>query len=144
MSNIKYLYIILILIIFLCTISISLSDDNRTNNSTRSIYDYEDDEDEEDRKKRKNETFIIYLDDANYTNIIRNYEALFVMFYPSPCPNCKLVMPHYVRLSHYVYEQKIDLKFAKVDGTKNEQLVKKFNIDSYPKVILLLNNKTYY
>ena len=114
---------------------------NSASNTTKSIYDYEDDEDEEERKKRKNETFIIILNDKNYTDIIDNYEALFIIFYPVPCPNCKIFMSHYVRLSHYVNEKNIDLKFAKVAGPNNTNLVNKYKIDTFPTVVLLYKEK---
>ena len=141
----KYVYILLFFINFFISITQILSQEiNSTSNSSKSIYDYEDDEDEEERKKRKNETFIIILDDKNYTNIIDKYEALFIIFYPSPCLNCKMFMPHYIRLSHYANEKKIDIKFAKVAGPNNTKLVNKYNIESFPTVILLYKDKIYY
>ena len=141
----KYADILFYVLILFISLAISISQEvNTTINNTNSTYDYEDDEDEVDRKKRKNETFIIILNDSNYTNIIDKYEALFIIFYPSPCTNCKLFMPHYVRLSHYTYEKNIDLKFAKVDGPNNTKLVNKYNIQSFPTVILLFQDKIYY
>ena len=141
----KYANILFYVLILIISLTISISQEvNTTINNTNSTYDYEDDEDEVDRKKRKNETFIIIINDSNYTNIIDKYEALFIIFYPSPCTNCKLFMPHYVRLSHYTYEKNIDLKFAKVDGPNNTKLVNKYNIQSFPAVILLFQDKIYY
>ena len=138
-------YIFILFFLLTITIKISFAEEvNNTNNTTKSIYDYEDDEDEEDRNKRKNETFIIILDDSNYTNVIDKYEALFIIFYPSPCNNCKMFMPHYIRLSHYIYEKNIDLKFAKVEGPNNTKLVNKYNIEAFPTVILLFKGKIYY
>ena len=145
MKQRKYIYILFFEFIFILSLNISLSQEvNKSINNTKSIYDYEDDEDEVDRKKRKNETFIIILDDSNYTNIIDKYESLFIIFYPSPCTNCKIFMPHYIRLSHYIYEKNIDLKFAKVEGPNNTKLVYKYNIQSFPTVILLYKDNIYY
>ena len=141
----NYVNIVFLLLLFNISITLIFSEEiTNSTNTTKSIYDYEDDEDEEDRKKSKNETYIIILDDTNYTNIVNKYDALFIIFYPSPCKNCRLFMPHYVRLSHYAYEKKIDLKFAKVDGNNNKYLVKKYNIESFPTVILLYKDKIYY
>ena len=141
----NYVNIVFLLLLFNISITLIFSEEiTNSTNATKSIYDYEDDEDEEDRKKSKNETYIIILDDTNYTNIVNKYDALFIIFYPSPCKNCRLFMPHYVRLSHYAYEKKIDLKFAKVDGNNNKYLVKKYNIESFPTVILLYKDKIYY
>ena len=145
MKQRKYIHILFFEFIFILSLNISLSQEvNKSINNTKSIYDYEDDEDEVDRKKRKNETFIIILDDSNYTNIIDKYESLFIIFYPSPCTNCKIFMPHYVRLSHYIYEKNIDLKFSKVEGPNNTKLVYKYNIQSFPTVILLYKDNIYY
>ena len=141
----KYLYIFFVfLLLNICVTFIFSKETTNSTNTTKSVYDYEDDEEEEDRKKSKNETHIIILSDSNYTNIIDKYEALFIIFYPSPCTNCRLFMPHYVRLSHYVYEKKIDLKFAKVAGPNNTKLVTKYQIVSFPTVILLYQDKIYY
>ena len=141
----NYVNIVFLLLLFNISLTLIFSEEiTNSTNATKSIYDYEDDEDEEDRKKSKNETYIIILDDTNYTNIVNKYDALFIIFYPSPCKNCRLFMPHYVRLSHYAYEKKIDLKFAKVDGNNNKYLVKKYNIESFPTVILLYKDKIYY
>ena len=145
MAQTKYVNILFLLIIFIISISISFSEEikNKTN-TTKSMYDYEDDEEEEDRKKGKNETYITIINDSNYTNIIDKYKSLFIIFYPSPCKNCKLFMPHYVRLSHYVHEKNLELKFAKVDGNKNPKLLNKYNIENLPTVVLLYQDKIYY
>ena len=143
----KYLYLNILFFFLILTISlpkIVSKETNEASNTNKQTYDYEDDEDEVDRKKRKNETFIIILNDSNYTSIIDKYEALFIIFYPSPCTSCKTFMPHYVRLSHYIYEKKINLKFAKVSGPNNTELVNKYNIQTFPTIILLYQNRTYY
>ena len=136
----KYIYILFFFII----LNISITKIFSIESYNASTYEYEDDEDEEERKKRKNETFIIILNDSNYTSIIEKYEALFIIFYPSPCTSCKTFMPHYVRLSHYIYEKKINLKFAKVAGPNNTKLVNKYKIQTFPSIILLYQNRTYY
>ena len=143
-------YSLFIIFLILLLISITLSQTENTNinntntNKTKSQYDYEDDEQEEDRKKGVNETHILILNDSNYSSIIPKYEALFLIFYLSPCENCKIYMPHFIRLSHYSYDFNIGIKFAKVDGKTNEKIVKEYNIDSYPTIILFYKNKLYY
>ena len=84
------------------------------------------------------------MNDSNYTNVIDKYEALFIIFYPSPCTGCKTFMPHYIRLSYYAYEKNINLKFAKVAGPNNTQLVNKYKIETFPTIILLYQNKIHY
>ena len=53
-------------------------------------------------------------------------------------------MPHFIRLSHYSFDFNLGIKFAKVDGKLNEKMVKEYNIESYPTVILFYKNKIYY
>ena len=53
-------------------------------------------------------------------------------------------MPHYIRLSYYAYEKNINLKFAKVAGPNNTQLVNKYKIETFPTIILLYQNKIHY
>ena len=136
----KYIYILFFFII----LNISITKIFSIEAYNASTYEYEDDEDEEERKKRKNETFIIIMNDSNYTNVIDKYEALFIIFYPSPCTGCKTFMPHYIRLSYYAYEKNINLKFAKVAGPNNTQLVNKYKIETFPTIILLYQNKIHY
>ena len=127
MANKNHLFFILIL--FIISISIAQgqnSNENTTKNNTKSFYDYEDDEQEEDRKKGKNETHILILSDLNYSAEISKYESLFLIFYLSPCEGCKLYMPHFIRLSHYSYDFNLGIKFAKLDGKINEEMVKKY------------------
>ena len=123
------------------------SDYNKTN-KTKKFYDYEDDEQEEDRKKGINETHILILSDENYTSIIsensENGHPLFLIFFSSPCENCKMFMPHFIRLSHYSYDFNLGIKFAKADGKKNEKIIKEYNVESYPTVILFFKNKIFY
>ena len=138
MSNHNYCTFILLLIL----ISISYVQNNKTIN--RSEYDYEDDEQEEDRKKGVNETHIIILNDSNYTTEIPKYDSLFLIFYMSPCQDCKMYMPHFIRMSHYSYDFNLNIKFAKVDAKLNEKIVKEYNIQDFPQVLLFYKNKIYY
>ena len=140
MSYIKHLCFLL----FLLFNYISTENTNNINNESKSMYDYEDDEQEEDRKKGKNETHIIILNDSNYTEVISKSESLFLIFYESPCKNCKMFMSHFIRLSHYAYDFNLTLKFAKVDGKTNTKLIQKYNIETYPTVILFYKKQIYY
>ena len=135
--------------IFLTSFSFSIEQNDTFSdyNKTKTFYDYEDDEQEEDRKKGINETHILILSDENYTSIIpENSEnaPLFLIFFSSPCENCKMFMPHFIRLSHYSYDFNLGIKFAKVDGKKNEKIIKEYNVESYPTVILFFKNKIFY
>ena len=142
----KHLTSLLFLILFMSSFLIIKAE--QQNNNTKinySNYDWEDDEEEEERKKGKNETHILVLNDSNYSIEIPKYdEALFLIFLPSPCENCKMYMPYYIRMSHYSYDYNMGIKFAKVDGTHNEKIVKEYNIESFPSVILFYQKKLYY
>ena len=145
MAHKKYLTFFLFIILFITLFLFNQGQKtDSTKNKTKSQYDYEDDEQEEDRKKGVNETHILILNDSNYTTVISKYESLFLIFYSSPCQNCKVFMPHFIRLSHYSFDFNLGIKFAKVDGKLNEKMVKEYNIESYPTVILFYKNKLYY
>ncbi len=141
MSNKNILFFYLFLLLFFFSIE---ENTTQIQNKSKSFYDYEDDEQEEDRKKGINETHILILNDENYTSIISKNDPLFLIFYLSPCENCKMYMPHFIRLSHYSYDFNLGIKFAKVDGKTNEKIVKEYNIESYPTIILFYKNKIYY
>ena len=141
----KYLSFVLFILLFITSFLFNQGQKtNSTKNETKSDYDYEDDEQEEDRKKGINETHIIILNDSNYSTEIKKYESLFLIFYSSPCQNCKMYMPHFIRLSHYSFDFNLGIKFAKVDGKLNDKIVKEYNIESYPTIILFYKNKLYY
>jgi thiol-disulfide isomerase/thioredoxin len=141
----KYLSFVLFILLFITSFLFNQGQEtNNTKNETKSNYDYEDDEQEEDRKKGINETHIIILNDSNYSTEIKKYESLFLIFYSSPCQNCKMYMPHFIRLSHYSFDFNLGIKFAKVDGKLNDKIVKEYNIESYPTIILFYKNKLYY
>ena len=141
----KYLSFVLFILLFITSFLFNQGQEtNNTKNETKSNYDYEDDEQEEDRKKGINETHIIILNDSNYSDEIKKYESLFLIFYSSPCQNCKMYMPHFIRLSHYSFDFNLGIKFAKVDGKLNDKIVKEYNIESYPTIILFYKNKLYY
>ena len=147
MSNKNNLFFIFFLSLFITSFLITEeqnTNENSSSNKSKSFYDFEDDEQEEDRKKAKNETHILILNDSNYSSELSKYESLFLIFYLSPCENCKLFMPHFIRLSHYSYDLNLGIKFAKVDGKTNEEIVKKYNIESFPTVILFYKEKIYY
>lgn len=141
MSNKNILFFYLFLLLFFFSIE---ENTTQIQNKSKSFYDYEDDEQEEDRKKGINETHILILNDENYTSIISKNDPLFLIFYLSPCENCQMYMPHFIRLSHYSYDFNLGIKFAKVDGKTNEKIVKEYNIESYPTIILFYKNKIYY
>ena len=141
MSNKNILFFYLFLLLFFFSIE---ENTTQIQNKSKSFYDYEDDEQEEDRKKGINETHMLILNDENYTSIISKNDPLFLIFYLSPCENCKMYMPHFIRLSHYSYDFNLGIKFAKVDGKTNEKIVKEYNIESYPTIILFYKNKIYY
>lgn len=145
MAYCKYLFYFLFIILFITSFVFNQTqNNNNTKNESKSTYDYEDDEQEEAHKKGINETHILIFNDSNYKTEISKYESLFLIFYSSPCQNCKIFMPHFIRLSHYSFDFNLGIKFAKVDGKFNEKMVKEYNIESYPTVILFTNNKLFY
>ena len=144
MSSNKSLTFILFTLIFINLILVTQEQNSNETKKNYTHYDWEDDEEEEERQKGKNETHILILNDSNYATEIPKYETLFLIFISSPCETCKMYMPYYIRLSHYAYDYNMTVKFAKVDGTNNEKIVKEYNIETLPSLILFHQKKIYY
>lgn len=81
------------------------------------------------------------LTDANFEEMVeisstRRYDW-FVMFYAPWCHHCKLMARTWEALAARMDESGMDVKFAKVDCTAEPVLARRFNIRSFPSLLLL-------
>ena len=80
---------------------------------------------------------IITLDDSNYTEEIKKNDTLYLLIYASWCGHCETFIPHYVEAAEYCKEKNLDIKFARIDGSKNMNASSDFQISGYPSIFLL-------
>mmetsp|Transcript_36191 Transcript_36191/g.35139 ORF Transcript_36191/g.35139 Transcript_36191/m.35139 type:complete len:201 (+) Transcript_36191:160-762(+) len=66
----------------------------------------------------------------------------FIMFFAPWCPHCKKFVPVW---EQYAFDNYKELNFGRVDCTdpENADLCESFDVEGYPSLLLLINNKTY-
>ena len=97
-----------------------------------------DEDDDDDFFKKFDFGNVIWLNESNATSEISKYERIFVIFYSNWCHHCQQFMPEYVEASKYAEEQKIDIKFAKVDASANLNLSEEFQVEAVPAIYLII------
>lgn len=65
------------------------------------------------------------------------------IFYAKWCPYSKKALEKIDNIENEYKNTKYSLQFTKIDSDKNIDLADKYNIEEYPSIILLYNNKTY-
>ncbi|MDV3151356.1 MAG: thioredoxin family protein [Candidatus Phytoplasma australasiaticum] len=72
------------------------------------------------------------------TLIIKNkHKLLLIDFFLTNCPPCQKLMPHLEQIK----KEKPDIEIIKINGYENYELAKKYNITSYPSLMLYKNGK---
>jgi thiol-disulfide isomerase/thioredoxin len=84
----------------------------------------------------------------NDLNKNNNDDVLIMLFKTEWCPHCKKALPEWYKFVDYIDElnETIDytIRSSIIDCDKQEDIANKYNIESYPSIILLYKNKTYY
>ena len=78
---------------------------------------------------------IYVLTEKNYDQAIKQFKHLLVEFYAPWCGHCKALGPEYVKAAQLLKEKDSEIKLAKVDGTEEEELIKKMNVQGYPTLL---------
>ena len=87
--------------------------------------------------------YLIWLDDKNATSEIEKHEVIFVLFYSPWCEPCLNFLPIYVQAAMIAQEKKLDIKFAKINGSNNTKTSKEFKLTQFPSLFLIYKGKRY-
>ena len=137
-------------LIFLSFISNSISTENLTNSNNTNLKNlsnvYEREENDIYYDPFKNVEFgnIIWLDDTNATSELKKDGLLFVLFYAPWCEHCKKFIPEYVKASKYAEEKKLDVKFAKIDSARSQNITGEFKVEGFPSLFLVNKTEKYF
>ena len=63
------------------------------------------------------------------------------MFFAPWCGHCKALGPEYIKASQLLKEKDSEIKLAKVDGTEEEDLLKKMHVEGYPTLFFYRNGE---
>ena len=75
---------------------------------------------------------IYVLTDKNYDEGVKQFQYLLVYFYAPWCGHCKAFGPELVKAGQQLKEKNSPIKFAKVNGPEEEELLKKMHVNGYP------------
>lgn len=139
--SMKALYLI-ILTIYLSLIKSYASKGEENQNKEEDTKDNSSFE-PEDPFSTFNFTNVIHLDDSNYTEAIKKYEYLYLIFYAPWCGHCHQFFPIYLETANYCKEKNLSVTFAKIDGTVSENASMHFQIEGFPSVFFFKKGEQY-
>jgi thioredoxin 1 len=93
---------------------------------------------DKDISKKDYPDHVITLDSKNFNVFIEKYPLSVVDFWASWCAPCKAMAPRLRRLSK-IYKGKV--AFGKIDTQKNQDIAKKYKIQSIPHLVVFNNGK---
>jgi thioredoxin 1 len=73
----------------------------------------------------------------------KSKECLILLFSAEWCPHCKKMQPDWEKYTEMYYNKDYEVSFRKVIGDDEPDLVEKYNIDSYPSIILIRDGLIY-
>lgn len=79
---------------------------------------------------------VIVLDQTNFEEAIGKFDFIMIEFYAPWCNHCKKLEPIYSKIANRMKKQAIPVPFAKIDGPKHEELMKKFEVEAFPTLLL--------
>lgn len=84
---------------------------------------------------------VITLTDKNFDEEIKKYDALLIEIYAPWCGHCKELAPEYSRAAEILKNENSKIHLAKIDGTENQELSKRFEVEGFPTLKLYKNGE---
>lgn len=66
-----------------------------------------------------------------------------ILFYTEWCPHCKTTMPEWINYKERFDKKKYSISFREVDCDAKLTEAERYGIDSYPTIVLVVNEKRY-
>ena len=85
------------------------------------------------------ENDVLSLNEQTFGLAIREFKYLLVLFFDPECYHCQQFIPEYEKAASFLKKQNFVL--AKLDAYKAEKIANHYDIDAFPKVILLKKNE---
>lgn len=75
---------------------------------------------------------VYVLNSKNYDKAVKDNKYLLVYFYAPWCGHCKAFGPEYVKAAQQLKEKDSPIRFAKVEGPDEKELLEKMEVKGYP------------
>lgn len=85
------------------------------------------------------ENEVIVLNEQNFGVAIKEFKNLLVLFFDPKSSHCQHFMPEFEKTASILKKQNFNL--AKFDSVKGEKIAKHYNINAFPKIILMKKNE---
>ena len=77
-----------------------------------------------------------------------NGDVMLYYFYTNWCPYCKKALPEWIAFKDYVnnttkYDASYNIIFLEIDCEEDARTASRFNIESYPSILMFYNGETY-
>lgn len=79
---------------------------------------------------------VVELNSNNFFDYVGKDKYVVVKFYTKWCKFCRLMAPEFEKLHDIYQEKRDDLVIARLEGNQNEDIIMKYNIFSFPMLIL--------
>lgn len=91
----------------------------------------------------KKDSTLFIPNDEYKDNIKKSKSCEILLFSAEWCPHCKKIQPEWENYTETYYNKDYDVQFKKIMGDDDPNLVEKYNIDSYPSIILIKDGLIY-
>ncbi|KAL0488035.1 protein disulfide-isomerase [Acrasis kona] len=78
------------------------------------------------------------LTDKTFDAAIQSGKNYLIEFYAPWCPHCKVFAPQWEKLANAIAasDRKDDLKLARIQGNKYDEITDKYEVDGFPTILL--------
>ena len=143
----KNIIIILSILISIFFVPICISEEQGENvnqelvNETEYFNQTNDNNEIEEIFKNYSLENVIVLGDSNYTEEIKKYDSLYLLFYSPWNEKCKEFIPLYKEFIDYCKENNLGIQFARIDATEHEKSTFDYQLNSLPGIYFIYKGK---
>src|SRR5262245_39046686 len=84
---------------------------------------------------------VLTLDTENFDSILAQSDFLVVKFSGPLCKHCKPLASEYAKVAQEIIQMAPNVKFGQVDLAKDRELGKKYKIQAFPTIIIIIKGK---
>ncbi|XP_074276196.1 protein disulfide isomerase-like 1-4 [Silene latifolia] len=82
---------------------------------------------------------VVVLKERNFTDVVENNKYVMVEFYAPWCGHCQSLAPEYAAAATQLKDEGVDVVFAKIDATEENELAHQFDVQGFPTVFFFVD-----